>query len=118
MFHIEIFPERKECLMKGLLKLLFEEQTRLETIIIKVKNRLKDAPTGTLRLSRSHYQLQYYRCTKEKKTGIYINKNDIEIARQLAQKTYDEKCLGWQKKYLRIIFIGMESSINMNVHYI
>lgn len=51
MFHIRIFPKRKEYLMKGLLELLVEEQKRLETIIMKVKNRLKDAPTGTLRLS-------------------------------------------------------------------
>ena len=90
--------------MKGLLELLVEEQKRLETIIMKVKNRLKDAPTGTLRLSKSHHQLQYYRCTKEKKTGIYINKKNIGIARQLAQKTYDEKVLKLAEKRLSQIY--------------
>ena len=52
--------------MKGLKELLLHEQERLETIIKKTKISLKDAPTGTLRLSRSHNKLQYYRCTDEK----------------------------------------------------
>ena len=52
--------------MKGLKELLLHEQERLETIIKKTKISLKDAPTGTLKLSRSHNNLQYYRCTDEK----------------------------------------------------
>lgn len=104
MFHIKIIPKRKEYLMTGLLELLSAEQNRLETIIEKVKIRLKDAPTGTLRLSKSHHQLQYYRCTKEKKTGIYINKNNIEMAKRLAQKTYDEKVLKLAEKRLSQIY--------------
>lgn len=52
--------------MKGLKELLLHEQERLETIIKKTKISLKDAPTGTLKLSRSHNKLQYYRCTDEK----------------------------------------------------
>ena len=65
----------------------------MEKIIKKTKYQLKDAPTGTLRMSKSHNKLQYYRCTKEKKSGIYINKDNIDVARKLAQKAYDEKIL-------------------------
>ena len=77
--------------MKGLKELLLEEQQHLEKIVRETKNRLKDVPTGTLRISKSHDSFQYYRCTGEKKSGTYINRNNIELARKLAQKTYDEK---------------------------
>ena len=84
--------------MRDLRGLLLEEQYRLERIIREINERLKDAPIGTLRMSWSHNTLQYYRCTKEKKSGIYINKNNIEMARKLAQKTYDEKVLKLAEK--------------------
>lgn len=79
--------------MRGLSELLFEEQKRLEIIVKKVKNRLMEAPIGTLRMSKSHNKIQYYRCCEEKKSGIYISKNNIEMAKKLAQKAYDEKVL-------------------------
>ena len=84
--------------MKGLKELLLEEQQRLEKIIDETRNRLKDAPTGTLRMSKSHNTLKYYRCTKGKKSGIYINRNNIDMARKLAQKAYDEKVLKLAEK--------------------
>ena len=77
--------------MKGLKELLLEEQQRLEKIVKETKDYLKDAPAGTLRMSKSHNKLQYYRCMGEKKSGTYINRNNIELARKLAQKSYDEK---------------------------
>lgn len=89
--------------MKNLGELLVIEEKRLEKIIRETSARLKDAPNGTLRLSKSHKQLQYYQCTKEKKSGFYINKSNIDMARQLAQKTYDEKVLKLaQKRLLQI----------------
>ncbi len=86
--------------MYKLKELLFAEQKRLEKIIKITKEKLKNAPPGTLRLSRSHNKLQYYRCTNERKAGIYINKDNIELARQLAQKSYDEKVLRLAEKRL------------------
>jgi len=90
--------------MKGLSELLLEEQKHLETIIEKVKISLKDAPIGTLRLSKSHNRVQYYRCIDKKKTGRYINKNNMEIAKRLAQKAYDEKVLKLAEKRLSQIY--------------
>lgn len=86
--------------MKGLHSILLEEQGRLERIVKKAKRQLRDAPTGTLRMSKSHGNLQYYRCTGEKKSGTYINKNDVELAKQLAQKSYNEKVLKLAEKRL------------------
>ena len=79
--------------MKGLKTLLLKEQYRLEGIIKKVKARLVSAPEGRLRLSKSHNHVQYYCCTDEKKSGHYISKENEILARQLAQKSYDEKIL-------------------------
>ena len=86
--------------MKGLKELLIKEQVRLEKIVAKTKKNLADAPTGTLRMSKSHGKIQYYRCDGVKKSGVYINKNNIEIARGLAQKSYDEKVLKLAEKRL------------------
>lgn len=86
--------------MKGLKKFLLEEQIRLEKVIEKVKPRLNNAPEGRLRLSRSHNYIQYYCCTEEKKFGEYISKENQVLARQLAQKSYDEKILRLTKKRL------------------
>ena len=79
--------------MKGLKQLLSNEACRLETMINEIGERLKVAPTGTLRMSKSHNTVQYYRCTKEKTSGIYITRDDMDLARKLAQKAYDEKVL-------------------------
>lgn len=86
--------------MTRLREVLLAEQIRLEKIIEIIESRLKEAPTGTLRLSRSHNHLQYYRCTEEKKSGIYLNKKNIEMVRRLAQKSYDEKVLKLAEKRL------------------
>lgn len=89
--------------MKNLKVLLSEEEKRLKKIIEITKTRLEEAPEGTLRMSKSHNKLQYYRCTKEKRLGFYISKENMELVRQLAQKTYDEKVLKVAEKRLKQI---------------
>lgn len=79
--------------MKGLKKILFEEQQRLTRIVQTTKARLIDMPEGRLRISKSHGNLQYYQCTKGVKGGKYITKGNEELIQRLAQKTYDEKVL-------------------------
>lgn len=79
--------------MKGLRNLLLEEQFRLEKIIKEAKIRLEHAPEGRLRLSKSHNHVQYYWCKEEKKSSNYIPKEKVQLAKKLAQKSYDEKVL-------------------------
>ena len=79
--------------MKGLKNLLLQEQFRLENIIKETKERLDLAPEGRLRLSKSHNQVQYYCCNEGKKSGDYIPKEKVQLAKKLAQKAYDEKVL-------------------------
>ena len=84
--------------MKGLKKLLLEEQFRLERVIRETKARLENAPEGRLRLSKSHNHIQYYYCTEENKSGDYIPKEHVMLAQQLAQKSYDYKILRLAEK--------------------
>lgn len=89
--------------MKNLLELLYAEEQRLKEIVSITKNRLNESPAGTLRISKSHNKLQYYRCTKEKRLGFYISKDNIDLVRQLAQKAYDEKVFKVAEKRLKQI---------------
>lgn len=86
--------------MKDLRKALLTEQFRLEKIVKEASGRLKKAPSGRLRLSKSHNHVQYYCCTEEKKLGVYIPKENAALAQQLAQKSYDEKVLQLAEKRL------------------
>ena len=87
--------------MKGLRKLLLEEQQNMESIRKDIQVRLSGAPEGSLRLSKSHNHVQYYWCRGEKKSGDYISKENIALAGKLAQKAYDEKVLRLAERYLR-----------------
>ena len=49
--------------MSSLREMLLYEQARLEKILRKTEEQLKDAPQGTLRLSNSKKWTQYYHCT-------------------------------------------------------
>ena len=89
--------------MKGLKELLVAEQVRLEEIIIIAKMLLKDAPEGTLRLSKSNTYLQFYHCTEENKFGKYVTKGNDEFIQKLAQKSYDERVLRLAEKRLNQI---------------
>ena len=87
--------------MEILQELLLKEQERLEQILEKAKVRLKDAPQGKLRLSSCRENVQYYHCTQgARKNGSYIPKEQMELIRRLAQKSYDEKIIRLADKRL------------------
>ena len=78
--------------MSDLRECLYKEQCRLEEILQNAEERLRNAPKGTLRLSKSGRQTQYYCCRPGgKKNGVYIPKAEKEWIQKLAQKAYDEK---------------------------
>lgn len=87
--------------MSSLREMLLYEQARLEKILRKTEEQLKDAPQGTLRLSNSKKWTQYYHCTSEgRKNGVYIAKSNDKLIHQLAQKSYDEKIFKLAEKRL------------------
>ncbi|OUN91728.1 hypothetical protein [Blautia sp. An46] len=80
--------------MTGLREMLLQEQDRLEKILQKTTERLKDAPQGRLRLSTNKKWTQYYHCVPGgKQSGEYIAKTNEKLISGLAQKDYDKKIL-------------------------
>lgn len=93
--------------MYGLKKLLEEEEARLTRIMKEVDSRLQNAPEGSLRITSSKNKVQYMHCTNEdersRQHGIYIKKNELTLAKALAQKEYDLKLQRLVKRRLNQI---------------
>lgn len=78
--------------MTGLKEKLMKEQSWLENIFDQAEARLKQAPPGSVRLSKRKNGMQYYHCLPGgKKNGTYIPRANRELSQRLAQKSYDEK---------------------------
>ena len=88
-----------------------KERTRLEVrqkLLLGLKETkekaINKAPDGTLHIHRKKKKVEYYHRDGEKKaTGRYIRKNNMELAKQLAQKDYDIKILKSINKELNAI---------------
>ena len=91
--------------MHGLKKMLLEEEARLRKIAEQTKEQLKVAPEGILRVSKCKNQVQYYQRIPgvTEKNGKYIPKSEIKLAKQLAQKTYNERVLKLVNRRLKQI---------------
>ena len=81
--------------MQGLKELLTIEENRLNNIKKIVDDRLKDAPSGTVRVTTTNNKIQYIHCIEDSNEAghklSYIKKNDQALAYRLAQKSYDQK---------------------------
>ncbi len=84
----------------------------LQKLINSKQAALISAPDGSLRATKGrHSDFQYYyRQSPHDKTGIYIKKENIDLAAALAQKQYDKKVLNIAEaelaqidKYLQVL---------------
>ena len=81
-----------------------DKKKELEELLSKVKERISQAPCGTLRISQRGQYLQYYHRTEPKDTkGKYIKKSDMDLVKELAQKDYDQKIVIEIKQQLEVI---------------
>ena len=80
--------------------MLIEEKERLLVIRDKARKRLECVPEGTLRLGKCRGSTQYFQNIGEKSKGKYLSSKEVELAKSLAQKTYDEKVLKCVEKRL------------------
>lgn len=81
--------------------LLAKKENELIEMITVLRKRLESAPAGALRVSKAHNRPSYYLVKSEGITqsgGTYIKKDDLHIARKLAQKEYDMKLLEWAER--------------------
>lgn len=72
------------------LKSIYEKELKeLEIIAQIAENELKNAPQGTLRISKSNNREQYYwRRNPKDDRGKYIKKSEEALKKDLAQKDY------------------------------
>ena len=77
-----------------------QKYSELAEIIARVEQELKNAPTGTLRISKSHKSIQYYKMDRQNKRVYILKKNRVE-AQKLAQRDYLKKLLVCLKRNLR-----------------
>lgn len=89
--------------MKNLKEQLLWKLEYYETILRMLKERQINVPKGTLRVSKSHNRNQYYCYTGDKKRGTYIPRENEELVRRLAQKSYDEKVIRLTEKRVKQI---------------
>ena len=87
---------------------LIKRLAQCNVIIKEVQNRIQKYPQGRLRANLVHrsekdvYQY-FHRENKEDSNGRYLSKDEIDLAKKLAQKEYDERVLGAAKREKRKI---------------
>lgn len=83
--------------MRRIEDMLRNEVIQLKKIIEVVKRRLKNVPNGKLRISKSRGRVEYYlkgdECSDTRKNGRYLKANEKKIARDIAQRDYDNQVL-------------------------
>ena len=83
---------------------LVERKQFLTNLISQKEEALKNAPRGSLRISRGKKRVQYYRRLSPKdKNGIYLKKTEADTVLQLAQKHYDKLVLKAARKELKAL---------------
>lgn len=92
---------RKGGIIIKLREMLENETARLLAIREKVERNLNDVPQGRLRVVVNKGYVQYYYNRGGEDGEIYLSKKNVELARKLAQKTYDEKILRCVEKRIK-----------------
>ena len=83
---------------------LIERKQFLTNLISQKEEALKNAPRGSLRISRGKKRVQYYRRIDPKdKNGIYLKKTETDTIFKLAQKHYDKLVLKSARKELKAL---------------
>lgn len=92
--------------MYGLRKVMQQECERLQKLVELATQEIKGLPEGSIRISKSNNHVQYYFKSSNKennntnKNGSYLHRSDDGLAKQLAQRKYDERLLKLATKRL------------------
>ncbi len=88
--------------MYGLKEMLMQEKNYLDEIIEKACAGEKSVPKGKLRISMNRGKARYYHCINDR-YGEYISKENNQLPRQLAQKSYNEAVVKAARARAKII---------------
>lgn len=83
---------------------LIKREQMLKELIKKKQQALKKVPEGTLRANKHGRGIQFFHfISDDKPSGVYIKKSNIKLAKELAQKEYDQKVLKRAEKEYAIL---------------
>lgn len=86
---MEYAKKKEECITIEIIKNQVEEK---KLLLKKAENYISKAPEGGLKFQRKNGKIYYYQQKKNLKTGqwskTYIKKNEMNLAKELAQKGY------------------------------
>jgi len=86
--------------MQGLKDNLLREKEHLVKVIEKINSDKREFPQGYLRISKDKGKIRYYHCTDDN-SGVYIRKENMQLIKLLAQKSYNDETLIKSEKRLR-----------------
>ena len=82
-----------------------KREQQLKTLKQKLETSIQNAPSGNLKIIKCKEVEQYYMDSPETRlsypNGKYLRKSDSELARKLAQRSYDERLLSQTEKQLK-----------------
>ena len=88
--------------MKIILPAVDNRKTLLSKRIAEKEKALRNIPKGRLRVSGGTRNLYYY-TDEQKETSRYLGQQELEKARKLAQRDYDQKILRLSQKELEVL---------------
>lgn len=98
--------------MNELEKYCEQQISDLDKLLLESQDFLNHAPDGNLRISHQNGIPRYYwKHSKTNAQGLYIRRNNLELARQLAQKDYIEKFYQFTLKQKALI-VKFQSQYN------
>lgn len=106
--------------MEQIRNLMKEREEYLIQLKREKEKALKTAPEGFLRVCSSGNRTQYYQRIDPKDfNGTYIKEKDINLAKELAQKDYDQKIIRTIEKELEGIkrYLSHDSRVNVEQVY-
>ena len=90
--------------LESAVKMLIQQKVRIDQTINYLEGKLKESPTGFLRIAKKGNKYQYYRRNNANDLkGTYIHLSDRPLAVSLAQKDYDAKLLKTLKEQQKAI---------------
>ena len=89
---------------KTIIAMLCERKKIMEKQILAKQKALSHSPEGSLRvLSKKTFYQYYYRTDPKDTNGKYIDKDNIALAKKLAQRDYDKKIKQLAEKEYKLI---------------
>lgn len=93
--------------METIESMLRTEMWQLKKIAEQAEKRLKTAPQGSLRISKKKNHVEYYYRNEAKNAkngnGRYLKKNEVNLAKRIAQRDYDVRILKSVTKRVKLI---------------